>query len=258
VQAVSAAKGRFVWFELMTTDVSAAIAYYTAVCGWETASWGDASGYTMWKVPGHAEIGGVMTLPEDAKAMGSPPAWLGNLCVESCDGAVFTTVANGGTLLKPAFDVPGVGRVAIVADPSGAVLALYQPENNAPGHAGPAVHGEVSWVELVSTDPAAAWPFYAALTGWVETGSMDMGPMGTYRMFGTSAEDSIGGMMPTPPGVPHSAWGFYFYVADLDAALAVATGKGGVLLHGPQEIPGGDRVATLQDPQGAVFSLHGK
>jgi len=66
-----------------------------------------------------------MALPEDAKAMGSPPSWLGNLCVESCDGAAATTVANGGSVLKPAFDVPGVGRVAIVADPSGAVLALY-------------------------------------------------------------------------------------------------------------------------------------
>lgn len=257
MQSVSAAKGHFVWFELMTLDVPAAIDFYKKVVGWETTAYGDG-GYTMWKVPGQAEIGGVMALDDGAKAMGARPSWIGNLCVESCDASVQVVLANGGTVLKPAFDIPNIGRVAIVADPSRAVLALYQPAGAALGHAGTPTVGEVSWSELVTADPIAAWAFYSALAGWVKTSAMEMGPMGTYQMFGPSAESTIGGMMPKPEMVPVSMWSYYFYVADLTAAIAAATANGGVVLNGPQEIPGGDHVATLQDPQGAVFSLHGK
>lgn len=259
MQAVSSAKGRFVWFELMTLDVPAAIAFYSKVVGWETESW-DGGGYTMWKVPGGLTIGGVMALPDDAKAMGAPPSWIGNLCVESVDAAVIQVAANGGTIYKPAFDVEGVGRVAIVADCCGATFALYQPAAQAPGHEGAPNFGEISWSELLTDDEAKAWSFYSDVAGWVKGSSMDMGEMGTYQMFGVTADPAgaVGGMFRRPPMAPVSMWQYYFYVADLDGAIAAATGSGGKLINGPTEIPGGDRVANLLDPQGAAFSLHGK
>ncbi len=214
----------------------------------------------MWKIPGGAQIGGVMALPEQARAMGAPPHWVGNLCVESCDAAVAKTVAHGGRVLMPASDMPGVGRTAIVADCCGATLALHQPENLAPGHEGQATFGEVSWSELMTDNLESAMALYSDVAGWVKGDAMDMGEMGPYQMFGVSAarEGTVGGMMKRPPMVPVSCWTYYFYVADLDAAIAAATANGGHLLHGPTPIPGGDRVANLMDPQGAAFALHGK
>lgn len=259
MQAISSGRGRFVWFELMTTDIPAAIAFYTKVVGWETEAFTipGMPPYTMWKVPGGAPIGGVFTLPEQAAAMGAPPNWMGNICVEDVDASVAKLQTLGGQVHQPAFDVPGVGRVAIVADPTGATFALFQPSENAPGHDGAAVPGEVSWVELYTTDTEAAWAFYSELLGWKKTDAMEMGPgEGTYQMFGRAEGGAMGGMMKSP--MPMSMWGFYFYVTDLDAAMATAAANGGTLVHGPIPIPGGDRVAMLTDPQGAHYSLHGK
>ncbi|MDP2307883.1 MAG: VOC family protein [Pseudomonadota bacterium] len=262
MQSISAANGRFVWFELMTTDLPAAIEFYRKVVGWETEDFqmgGDAPPYTMWKVPGGASVGGVFPLPEQAKQMGAPPYWLGNLCVESVDDAVAKVTKLGGQVHQPAFDVPTVGRIAIVADPTGATFALFQPAGEAPGHSGMPVPGEISWSELMTTDPEAAWSFYEGLVGWKKTDSMEMGPEhGTYQMFGRAEGGMFGGMMRSPAQMPVSAWAFYLYVAALDAAIATAEANGGKLVSGPHPIPGGDRVATLIDPQGAYFALHGK
>ena len=85
-----------------------------------------------------------------------------------------------------------------------------------------------------------------------------MGPDGVYRVFGFSEEDQLGGTFPRPKEDPHSAWSYYIGVADLDAAIARAVAAGGTLANGPMEVPGGSRVANLQDPQGAWFSLLGQ
>ncbi|HNC99988.1 MAG TPA: VOC family protein, partial [Myxococcota bacterium] len=165
--------------------------------------------------------------------------------------------AHGGAVYQGPFDVPSIGRVAIVADASGASFALYQPESQAPGHSDDqSAQGEVSWVELCSGDVDKAWELYADIGGWEKTEAMDMGPMGTYQMYGPKGK-TIGGMMPKPEQMPVSAWNFYIWVDDLDAAVAAAVANGGTLMHGPHEVPGGSRVANLIDPQGAFFSLHG-
>lgn len=258
MQSLESARGRFVWHELMTHDVAAAAAFYGRVVGLDTEPWGEGGGYLMWKTPSGAAIGGVMTLPEEAKAMGAPPHWFGNVCVPDVDAAAARVAGLGGKVLRPAESMPGVGRFAVVADPAGATLAFYRPEGEAPGHAGMPTHGEISWSELMSGDPAAAWAFYEGTVGWVKTEAMEMGPeMGSYQMFGPAAGVTIGGYMKSMPGMP-SAWLYYFHVPDLDGAMATAKELGATLIYGPQEIPGGDRVAALVDPQGAAFALHGK
>lgn len=262
MQSVSDAKSRFVWFELLTTDVAAAIPFYGKVVGWETENFSfgpDAPPYIMWKVPGGLQIGGAFPLPEEAKAMGAPPHWLGNLCVTDCAAAAERVVQYGGHVMRAPFDVPNVGTVAIVTDSAGAVLALFQPAGEAPGHTADPRAGEISWSELYSTDPAGVWAFYEGVAGWKKGDSMDMGPeMGTYQMFTTGTGRMIGGIMKAPDAMTKSAWGFYFYTANLDGAIETAVSNGGKLVMGPMPIPGGDRVATLMDPQGAFFSLHGK
>lgn len=258
MQSTSHANGRFVWFELMTTDPAAAIEFYGKVVGYTTESWGEGGGnYRMWKTPSGPTIGGIMELPQAARDMGAPPHWVGNLCVASVDEAVEKLKAHGGVVHHGPFDVPSIGRVAMVADAGGAGLALYQPEAMAPGHSEDHnVQGEISWVELCTSDMDQAWATYSDIGGWEKTDAMDMGPMGTYQMYGPQGK-TIGGMMTKPPEMPFSAWLFYIWVDDLDAAIASAVANGGTLVHGPQEVPGGSRVANLIDPQGAHFALHG-
>jgi hypothetical protein len=108
----------------------------------------------------------------------------------------------------------------------------------------------------MTTDNAAALEFYKTLFGWEFKSDFDMGPMGKYLMYG-QGERTYGGIMNRPKEVPTSAWVYYVHVDDIEAAVARATAKGGKLMNGPMDVPGGDRVAQLSDPQGAWFALHG-
>lgn len=256
---------RQVWFELMTTDTAAAAAFYGAVVGWKTQVWDAGSAYTMWVAP-HGPVGGLMTLPEAAKAMGAPPHWLSYVGVASCDETAARVVALGGKVYVPPTDLPNAGRFAVFADPQGAAFGVHQNQN--PSAPKPKQLGDFMWSELMSTDPEAAFAFYAELFGWVKTGAMDMGPMGTYQLYGeasaaaTATDDaaagsmnSLGGMMRCPPGMPVSAWLNYAFVADLQASLATVRELGGTVMNGPQPVPGGAFIAQCCDPQGAMFAL---
>jgi hypothetical protein len=245
--------GRFVWYELMTSDPKAAIAFYSEVVGWKTQPF-PGSDYTMW-VGGQGPLGGVMQLPEAAKQMGAPPHWMANVIVPDVDAAVAKVKEAGGRVYKEAEDIPTVGRFAVVADPQGASISLFTPSGTMGPH-DDTKHGEFSWNELVTTDKASALTFYADIFGWQNLHEHDMGPMGTYVLFGLG-DKQLGGMfnktadMPMPP-----CWVYYIHVDDLEGAVARATSHGGKLMNGPMDVPGGSRVAQLMDPQGAVFALH--
>ncbi len=83
-----------------------------------------------------------------------------------------------------------------------------------------------------------------------------MGPMGTYQLFAAGGE-AIGGMMTKPAQIPSPAWLFYFIVPEIDAAAARATDRGGQVLNGPMQVPGGGWIVQCTDPQGAMFALVG-
>lgn len=246
--------GHFVWHELMTKDTKAAIAFYGEVVGWKTQPFEAAGGdYTMW-VGGQGPLGGVMTLPADAEKMGAPPHWMGNVQVADVDAAVAKLKSLGGKVYKEAFDIPTVGRVAVVADPQGASLALFKPAQPMGAH-NVWEEGEFCWNELMTSDSAAAAAFYTEVCGWKILQEMDMGPMGTYRIFGVG-EKQLGGMMNIPPGAPMPpAWLYYTESKDLDAASKRAVSNGGKLMNGPMDVPGG-RVSQFMDPQGAAFAIH--
>ena len=150
-----------------------------------------------------------------------------------------------------------MGRMQAMRDPQGAAFSIYQPASPPPApEAAPEV-GEVSWIELMTTDAEAAMTFYSDLLGWLASETMDMGEMGKYHMF-NRPHGMIGGMMNKPPEmaqVPPN-WQIYFRVADLDGAVDRIKAHGGQILNGPMEVPGGDRVVNAMDPQGAAFSLH--
>jgi len=250
--------GRFVWYELLTSDPKGAIAFYTEVMGWKTQAW-EQGDYTMW-VGSQGPLGGVTPLPEQAKQMGAPPFWQANIEVANVDETVAKVKQLGGQVYHTE-DVPTVGRFAVIADPQGAVIAVFTPQGKMESH-DTSKPGEFQWHELYTTDHEAAFKFYQAIAGWERLGEFDMGPgMGTYVLWGRGGKQ-LGGMMTkpkdmkTPDGreVPPS-WMYYVTTDDLDAALARAKARGATVLNGPMEVPGKQRIVQLMDPQGAAFAL---
>jgi len=245
--------GRFVWYELMTTDPQAAKVFYGEVIGWKTRPFGSAGDYEMW-VGAQGPLGGVTVLPEEAKKMGAPPHWMANVTVADLDAALVKVKESGGQVYAGPMAVPTVGRFAVVADPQGATISAFQPEGDMKPHDG-SKHGEFCWSELATTDYKAAAGFYGKVFGWQKVGEFDMGPMGMYFLFG-EGEEQRGGMFDKPADMPASAWLHYIQVDDLEAAMGRATRMGAKLLNGPMDIPGNARIAQMMDPQGAAFALH--
>jgi predicted enzyme related to lactoylglutathione lyase len=251
---MSDSQGKFVWYELTTTDVKGAIRFYRDVIGWTTEPFGDA--YVIWKT-GETGIGG-LTASRDSEKPVATPHWMGYVFADDVDALTKKAQSLGAKTHVPPADIPTVGRFSVIADPQGAVIALFTPlpRESSPPPAEPA-DGHVSWHELMTDDPEAAFRFYAALVGWQKTDAVES-PMGTYQMYGQAGR-TYGGMARRPkdyPAPPH--WLYYVKVGDLDGALARVKNGGGRVMHGPMEVPGGDRVAQCVDPQGAAFALHGK
>ena len=252
--------GRPLWYELMTTEMSAAESFYKPVVGWTTTPF-DGAGmpYSMWTRGDGVPVGGVMTLPDELKTQQVPPHWLMYIGVDKLEAAVAHATRLGGSTVSPVITVPDVGRMQVLKDPQGAAFAIYEPASAPQSPEGPPQDGDPSWHELYTTDSAAAMSFYGELFGWKATESMDMGPMGVYRMFGRSTE-SIGGMMNKVDDMANmpTAWLIYFKVDRADAAADRVKAHGGAVLNGPMEVPGGDWILQCADPQGGAFALHAK
>lgn len=247
-------RGRFVWHELMTSDPAAAIAFYTKVVGWKIEAWVEMPDYKMW-VGARGPVGGVMTLPEEAKLMGAPPNWIAYIGTANVDATVEQAVRLGGKLLKPADNIPTVGRFAILADPQGAVFAVFTPENPMPMDI-EAKAGEFCWHELITTDTEAGLRFYSQLFGWEKTDSMDMGPSGIYQMYGWPGV-SQGGVYRKPAEMlAPPSWMHYTEVPDVRKVAPRIKELGGMVIMGPHQIPGGGWIVIATDPQGAAFALH--
>jgi predicted enzyme related to lactoylglutathione lyase len=198
-----------------------------------------------------------MKLPDEAAQQGAPPHWLAYISAPDVDATAKHAQELGATTLMEPTSVPGVGRFAILKDPQGAVFALHKGEAEAEPEGDPTPKS-FSWHELATSDPDAAWDFYSQLFGWHKTDAMDMGPAGTYQMFGRD-RFTYGGVYRKPdemPAPPH--WLHYAMVDSADDAAQRAEQIGGKVVNGPMEVPGGDRIAVIMDPQGAAFAVHSK
>ncbi|MFN8589279.1 MAG: VOC family protein [Candidatus Eisenbacteria bacterium] len=247
----------FGWYELMAKDVPAALAFYKKVVGhWTTKDSGMPGGtYTLIELEGRG-IGGALTLTDDMCAAGARPGWLGYVAVDDLQGKEAEFLAAGGKTIRPIFEIPGVIRFTIVADPHGAVFVMFQ--GLTPGHSLPTfpagTPGAVGWHELHAGDGAAAWDFYSGLFGWTKDMAVDMGPMGTYQTW-KSTDAPIGGMMTKMAVTPAPFWLYYFNVEALGEALDRVKAAGGQVIHGPTQVPGGSVIANCLDPEGGIFAL---
>jgi predicted enzyme related to lactoylglutathione lyase len=209
----------------------------------------------MW-VGSQGPLGGVIGLPEQAAKMGAPPHWMGHVQVDNVDASAALVKELGGQIHHGPEDIPTVGRFAVIADRQGAFLSIFQPSGDLMKLHDASKPGEFCWSELVTSDSAAAFAFYAKLFGWKVIEDVNMGDLGNYRVFGLG-DVRVGGMMTTPKGskIP-PLWGYYTQVSNLEVAIERATKRDAKVLNGPMEVPGGARIAQLLDPQGAVFALH--
>jgi predicted enzyme related to lactoylglutathione lyase len=249
--------GRHVWSELMAVDVKRAEAFYVNVIGWSSAPFPHAPNpYIQFKRSDGTAVAGLMERPKD---MNMRPFWAMYIAVPDFDEAVADVTRHFGSEMSGVIDIPTVGRIQMLKDPQGAPFYVIQPEprENPPDRE--PQDGDASWLELTTTDAAAAMAFYQAVFGWQPADAMDMGEQGTYQMF-KRGDRTIGGMMNRPASMrdvpPY--WGIYFRVPDITSAVSRIKHNGGEVTNGPTEVPGGDWIVNGRDPDGAAFALHAK
>ena len=256
-------RGDFIWYELMTPDAAGAKAFYDSVVGWNIAA--DSQFPNGYRTIGRSDggsAGGLLPLSDEMRQHGARPAWLSYILVDDVDSSVKSIEQAGGKTYVDAFDIPDIGRVAMVADPQGVPFYIIKPmpPANDPGAKSDVFSVDkpqhVRWNELSTTDPDAAIDFYRSQFGWGQDGEMDMGEFGKYRFIQANGVN-VGAVMRKPPQMPASAWTYYIGVDDIDRAAEAIGSGGGQVLNGPMEIPGGEFALNAIDPQGAPFGLVG-
>ena len=246
--------GSFCWPELATPDLASAKTFFSGLFGWEAFDVPSAGGtYTIFKLRG-LDVAAARSLSEKERGEGIPAYFMTYVSAASADASAERAKGLGGKVLFGPFDVEGIGRMAVVADPQGVVFALWE----ARGHIGARLVGEehtLCWTELVTKDPDGAKAFYGGLFGW------------TWKASETSEVEyweacregqPIGGLLP----MKGEWWGDvpphfmpYFLVADCEAAVRKASELGGGAAVPATEIPHVGTFAVLRDPTGAHFSV---
>jgi uncharacterized protein len=247
------AQGTPNWVDLQTTDQSSAKQFYAALFGWsydDQPMPGGGAVYAMATLNGET-VAAIAPMPPGAPA-GMPPVWNTYLAVDDVDAALDKVTPAGGQVLMAAFDIGDTGRMAFVADPTGAAVGLWQAKQ----YIGASLVNEPGaciWNELITDRPDLALPFYEAVLGMTYS-TMEMAPGQNYRVLKAGGADVGGCMEPPMAGVPNH-WHVYFAVVDADATAATAAAQGGQVPVGPLDIPSVGRSAVLTDPQGAMFSV---
>jgi uncharacterized protein len=250
------------WVDTLQPDPAAALDFYGPLFGWEFAGPGPMPGdlpgeYFVARVDGR-DVAGVGSLPD----LGAPPvaAWNTYVRVDGADDAVARATAAGARLLAGPLDALPAGRLAVLADPVGAVFGVWEAHAR---EGAQLVDEPRTWAmsSLHTTDPEVAKAFYGPLFGWRPEA---FGPMTLWRLpgyVGGQAQqpvprDVVGVMAPAsdPPAAVPPHWNVNFYVEDADATADRASGLGGQLVMPPFDTPG-FRSAVVADPQGAVCSI---
>lgn len=243
------------WVDLATTNPRAAQRFYGTLFGWEFEEQepGGPPSYAMCSKGGKA-VAGIMPMSAEMEASGVPPMWASYVTVADIERTVARVEPAGGTVLQPPMEIVDAGRMALITDPTGGTLALWEAKN----HIGAQLvneHGTLIWNELMTPDAARAAAFYADVIGW--RSETTQAPHGDYTVFllDTDPPRGIAGALPPPePGLA-PFWGVYFGVDDCDATTAHAAKLGATVHAGPMDIPEVGRFAFFTDPQGAGFYI---
>jgi uncharacterized protein len=244
------------WVENLQDDVERAKRFYGALFGWDWDGPGPMAGdssvpYFVARLHG-AEVAGVAPAPD-----GVSPAWMTQVSVASVADTARATHRAGGTVLAAPMDLPPVGRLAVLADPAGAVLCAFEP---AARRGAQRINEPGAWAMslLVTPDPVAAAEYYGAVFGWR---TEPAGPFTLFRLPGYVGgepeqpvpRDVVAAMVPEEGGA-RPVWAVDFWISDADAAVRTAREHGGQVLEDVHDAPPFRR-AVLSDPGGASFSV---
>jgi predicted enzyme related to lactoylglutathione lyase len=237
------------WIDLQTSDQKAAKTFYGSLFGWtfDDLPIDENTSYSMAMLKGR-QAAAIAPLG-DMAAQGVPPHWNSYVSVSDVDATAALVAPAGGTVMMPPFDVMDAGRMCVIADPTGAVINVWQAKNNI----GAGIVNETSawsWNELMTPDVPKAAAFYNKVFGWTAN---EYGPDANYTELKVDGQSIAGAMNPPMPGIP-PVWGIYFSVDDCDASVEKAKSLGAAVFAGPTDIEPG-RFAALADPQGAMFSI---
>ena len=253
-----------VWYELMTPDPAAIAPFYKAVLGWDIPDTGttmpNGADYRWITRAEGGHEGGVFRFDQQMIDAGAKGAWMPYFYAADVDAAVEKASQTGATVHMPPMTMEPAGRMAMLADPQGAMFYVITPtppadQPDAQSDAFSAdTPGRCAWNELNTPDAAAQLDFYAGVFGWNYGFEMPMPGDHIYKFINLDGTDigAIGSMM--PPGFP-TAWLAYFRVDDIEVARQAVTSQGGSVLMGPHEVPGDDMILVVSDPAGAVLGL---
>lgn len=252
--------GSFSWFELATTDQTAAVTFYRQLFGWDVEDFpmGPGQRYSIFRLNGR-DTGAAYTMREEQRSAGVPPFWLVYVATDDVDRAAERVKALGGQIMGEPFDVMDQGRMAIVTDPAGTHFALWQPKN----HQGVGVTGEpgtVNWVEISVPDRSRVMKFYEDLFGWKLYTGKDKKPAGPDDEYphiehGGAMIGGLPGPKERDPNAPPHML-IYFSVADVGASTAKAKSLGANVFVDSMDIGENGKISIVADPQGAMFALH--
>ena len=247
MEVVAHPAGSFCFAELNTPDMELGKRFYGELLGWTVFDVPSAAGgYSLMRLRAQ-DVAGLHRTAQ------GPQSWLQYISVESADRTAARAQELGATVRAAPFDVSGVGRMAVLEDPAGGVVALWE----AKGHSGAGLveePGTMWWNELLVHDAAAARLFYCELFGWSTTCTRV--PNGPYTIF-KLGDQPVAGLMTIGRDwgrvTPH--WQVFFAVRDCDASIAQAKALGGSLVFGPQDVPNAGRFAVLTDAGNAAFAI---
>ncbi len=238
--------GAFCWADLGTSDAAASKAFYAAVFGWQAEEpVQTAVDYSLMRLRGR-DVAAIYGQEQQERDAGIPPHWSSYVAVVDADESAARVADLGGKLLVGPFDVYDSGRMVVIADPTGAIVSLWQ----AGRHVGAGLvdePGTLVWNDLATPDPEAAGDFYRELLGWeLEQVTPE---------YATITNEGLmnGGIRRETELPPH--WLPWFGVVSIAAAAPVVAEAGGQVLVQAHDLPPGGRAAVILDPQGAPFAL---
>lgn len=250
---MSKVNGKVVWYEIVTPDGDATARFYGETFGWKPITMPMSGGaYTMFQAGEHRPQCGI-----DTWKTGQPAHWVGYIEAGDIEAALARVKKNGGTVIpdprgtSEIIDAPGVGRMAQVKDPQGAMFYVFQGNEHDDSPYDSQV-GKFHWFELTVPDAKAVLPFYAAVFGY-DVESTEMGD-GIYHVFNSGGQSRAGAMDSPAPGMP-PAWTPYIHVDDVEATIERVVKNGGTSCMPPFDAPGVGRIGMIADPHGAMLGI---
>jgi uncharacterized protein len=249
----NAPKGAPCWTDLWTSDVDGSRKFYSELLGWEALDPNpEFGGYFMFTRDGVPIAGGMGGMP----GMPAQNVWKVFLQTDDIDKTLELTTSAGGQVSSPSMPVADLGTQAVIADPTGAGIGVWQP-GTFPGFTVLQESGAPSWFELYTRDYAGAIEFYRSVFGWEVDSVGDTDDFRYSTARSPEAAGEIGGIMDASSFLPDGApahWTLYFDTTDIDETLEKLEALGGSVIQGADDTPYG-RIASVSDPSGAQFRL---